>query len=298
MFKDHLLHSKKKITYAQNREDLILEAFFPDIKKGTYVDVGGYDPDEDSVTKLFYLKGWSGINIEPQEQGYRRFVSKRKRDINLQYGVGIKPGRLTLRVYRSGGLSTFSDEIKNQYSERDNNDTAEYEDKVVQVKTLKNILDECNIRQKINFMKIDVEGYEYEVIQGNDWAKYRPDVLCIESNHILKDWRPTLEKHNYVKMFFDGINDYYVQKDSDAAKNFDFSEHVLIKKGGGVRYDDYVAMVKMNNTIEEYHTQYLKDVAKVKHLEDENTKLKETLNSPKALVRRLTALTLRDKKHG
>lgn len=298
MFNNHLLHSKKKITYAQNREDLILEAFFPDLKKGVYVDVGGYDPDEDSVTKLFYLKGWNGVNIEPQEKGYRRFELKRKRDVNLQCGVGAKTGELTLRVYKSGGLSTFSDKIKSQYNRQNSSDIAEYEDKVVQVKTLEDILDGCSLTQKINFMKIDVEGYEYEVIQGNNWTKYRPDVLCIESNHILKDWRPTLEKNNYVKMFFDGINDYYVQKDSDAAKKFDFSEHVLIRKGGGIRYSDYVIMDKMNTTIEKYHTQYLKDVQKVKNLEEENAKLHSTLNDRTALVRRLATLTLRDKKHG
>ena len=57
-----LRYIKNRIYCSQNREDLILEAFFIGEKKGFYVDVGAYDPDYDSVTKLFYLKGWNGIN--------------------------------------------------------------------------------------------------------------------------------------------------------------------------------------------------------------------------------------------
>ncbi len=82
------------IYYSQNREDIILDSFFPDVEEGFYVDVGAYDPDHDSVTKLFYLKGWHGINIEPQEKRHQLFVKKRKRDTNLNIGISSKSGSL------------------------------------------------------------------------------------------------------------------------------------------------------------------------------------------------------------
>src|SRR6185312_9435381 len=62
----------------------------------------------------------------------------------------------------------------------------------------------------IQFMKIDVEGLEYEVLDSNDWSTYRPEVICIEANHVKKDWRPILRKAQYTLVFHDGLNDYYL----------------------------------------------------------------------------------------
>src|SRR4051812_9289860 len=100
---------KELISYAQNREDIILNAFFKDIKDGFYIDVGANDPVHESVTKLFYLKGWRGINIEPSENLHRRLLADRPRDINLKLGVSDHDGELKFREYLLGdGLSTFS----------------------------------------------------------------------------------------------------------------------------------------------------------------------------------------------
>ena len=62
---------KHFISYAQNREDVILNGFFEGRDKGFYVDVGAGNPVDDSVTKLFYDKGWHGINIEPIPHIYK-----------------------------------------------------------------------------------------------------------------------------------------------------------------------------------------------------------------------------------
>jgi hypothetical protein len=59
------------VSYAQNREDILLRAFFDPKEVGFYVDVGAYDPDDDSVTRLFYDRGWRGINIEPQPNRFK-----------------------------------------------------------------------------------------------------------------------------------------------------------------------------------------------------------------------------------
>lgn len=71
------------ISYSQNFEDVILNRFFKNTNIGFYVDVGAHDPIIDSVTKHFYDKGWSGINIEPVNLAFKKLQAERKRDINL-----------------------------------------------------------------------------------------------------------------------------------------------------------------------------------------------------------------------
>ena len=84
--------------------------------------------------------------------------------------------------------------------------------------------------KKISFMKIDVEGYEYEVIAGNDWEQYRPQVLCIEANHIIKDWHSLIKRSEYELVFFDGLNEYFVAKEaSEIADRFSYVQTILAK---------------------------------------------------------------------
>lgn len=219
------------ITYAQNREDLIAFGFLKKIKNGFYVDVGANDPDMFSVTKRFYMSGWHGINIEPSETFYRKLVSARHRDINLNIGVGHKSEKKLFREYKDGdGLSTFSESIKKEYQRDDIRETRNYTDKVIRIRTLQSIFEEFSVTH-IDFLKIDVEGYEYEVIMGNDWATCRPTLLCIEANHIQKDWRKVLLGNGYALAFFDGLNEYYLADESiDLCEGFSYADSVLDRK--------------------------------------------------------------------
>ena len=78
--------SNWKVSYSQNREDILLARALPG-RTGFYIDVGAADPIEFSVTKLFYDRGWSGVNVEPQADYYRKLVADRPRDTNLQLVV-------------------------------------------------------------------------------------------------------------------------------------------------------------------------------------------------------------------
>lgn len=214
------------ISYAQNREDLILRGFFPNDYKGFYVDVGANDPNIDSVTKIFYQAAWNGINIEPIKNLYEDLVKERQMDINLNIGIASHEGRLKLREYKGNGLSTLSETMKKEHEASPSPFTTDYKDYEVPVLPLKAVLKQNNVKN-IDFMKVDVEGYEYDVLASNDWTLFRPSVLCVEANHIEKDWRPMLKRAGYKHVFFDGLNEYYVDAKSKVTREFSYVDAVV-----------------------------------------------------------------------
>ena len=191
--------------FSEYYEDLILYLILFDIKKGFYIDVGAYDPIKVSVTKSFYLKGWRGINIEPQPGKIELFKKDRPDDINLQLAVGERKGKVTFYID-----DQFSS-VEEKYSKNYTNKT------VVEMDTMSNICKSYVPEgTKIDFCKIDVEGGEKNVLLGYDFINYRPKVFCIEStiprsqkpNYEL--WEYILINNDYSYIYSQGVNRFYV----------------------------------------------------------------------------------------
>lgn len=270
-----------RISYAQNREDIILDAFFDDVKEGFYIDVGANHPENDSVTKIFYDKGWSGVNLEPNRELYRQLLSERPRDINLNIGVSDKPGKLNFREYANHGLSTFSGTMHQEYEgDKDqlpNSSTGEFSEYEVEVQTLKEI---CHIHKikHIHFLKIDVEGLEYEVLAGNDWEKNRPEVICIEANHIIKDWRPIIKSNGYTNVFFDGLNEYYVANENkQRLENFSYPNKIILGPPV-IHISSYNEIRRRDEQNENLKNQYLHAKAETRRLSQHIEHIHEELN--------------------
>jgi FkbM family methyltransferase len=198
------------VSYAQNAEDVILNRVFREQAEGFYIDIGANDPVADSVTMLFYLRGWSGINVEPGTGMHQRLVAHRTRDINLNVALSDRGGELTFHEVKSNsGLSTVCTVLADSYRAQD----LEVAERKVSVTTLARLCEEHVGDRSIDFLKIDVEAHESEVLAGGDWRRWRPRILIVESG-APERWETAIEHAGYHHALFDGIN-YYLVREED-----------------------------------------------------------------------------------
>ena len=172
-----------KYIYSQGGEDMLLSFYYETTRhKGFYVDVGAHHPYRFSNTAYFYKRGWHGINIEPTPSLFKAFPRYRKRDINLNVGIGSGE-ELTFYVFNEGALNTFDPVLAQERNDTYNGDS-HYEiiDKIqVQTYPLRDILDRyLPAGVTIDLLTIDVEGMDFEVLQSNDWTKYIPLFILVE----------------------------------------------------------------------------------------------------------------------
>ena len=169
-----------RLSYSQEGEDLVLARFFETIKKteGFFVDIGAHHPIRYSNTYYFYRRGWRGINVDALPGTKKLFERMRPKDITVECGVGVKAGILTYFSFNEPALNTFSEH------EAKKKDILPYRmlKKIpIPIVTLETILDEnLPLEQGIDFLSIDVEGFDHEVISSNNWGKYRPKIILVE----------------------------------------------------------------------------------------------------------------------
>jgi FkbM family methyltransferase len=207
------------ISYAQNYEDVILWRALRDLERGFYVDLGAADPEELSVTRAFYERGWSGINVEPQDGYFDKLKQARPRDTNLKVAVGREVGLRTLHTVAGTGLSTLDPAIAAQHRAAG----WEISETSVPVVTLEKILEDC-APPTIHFLKIDVEGAEAEVLQGLKLELTRPWIIVVEATKPFsnvstrQEWEHLIISHGYSFAYFDGLNCFYVADEFDELK--------------------------------------------------------------------------------
>jgi len=221
-------------SYAQNFEDVMLARCFPG-PSGFYVDVGANDPDIDNVTRVFYERGWSGINIEPLASNFARLKKRRPRDLNLHLAAGDQDGTITFyEIGKWHGYSTTDSEIAAQHR-RDGLKVIEYK---TPMRRLASVLDEHARGKTIDFLSVDVEGAELAVLVGTELTRHRPKVILAESrlpvtvNMVDRffdvpdrtaDYVKLLEPRSYLLAYRDGLNAFFVAEEhKDLARHFFF----------------------------------------------------------------------------
>jgi FkbM family methyltransferase len=203
----------KFITYAGNFEDVMLWRALGNVANGFYVDIGASSPLEGSVTRAFYERGWHGVNVEPNPRMYRLLMAARPRDVNLEVAVADRPGQQSMAFARTAALSTLDDDQAARLASQG----MRLERGMVQVTTLRSLWRE-NVPpgQAVHFLKIDVEGYERQVVLGGDWQTDRPWIVLAEATRpqtdepTYEDWEPVLTDAGYQLVYEDGLNRFYV----------------------------------------------------------------------------------------
>jgi FkbM family methyltransferase len=201
-----------QLSYAQNLEDYHLDLVFGDLPEGTYVDVGGGHPVADNVSFWFYLKGWRGLVVEPQQALADIYKGVRPRDHAVSCLAGRAEGEAEFHVVdRLHGFSTTVREHAAGAAQFG----AGYTTVRKPVRTLASLCAEAGLA-RIDFLKIDVEGAEADVLAGMDFARWRPRVVLVEAMapgsmaEAWEAWEPTLKAAGYRFAFFDRLNRFYV----------------------------------------------------------------------------------------
>ncbi|HVI44790.1 MAG TPA: FkbM family methyltransferase [Chitinophaga sp.] len=179
--------------YSSEGEDLILKRIFEHKREGIYVDVGAHHPFRVSNTYLFYRRSWSGINIDPMPGSKALFDKYRPRDINLEMGVSVKKQQLTYFIFNEPALNTFSEDKVQEYTQ--NPGYRVIRERKIDTWPLSDILD-AYLQQNsgIDFMTIDAEGLDMDVLRSNNWKRYRPDYILVESDphELFNNWQSEL----------------------------------------------------------------------------------------------------------
>ena len=166
----------KKISYSYGGIDSLVLNIFKNQKNGFYLDIGCGHPIKNNNTYLLNKRGWSGINIDLDEENIDLFNSYRKKDVNLATAVSDKEGETDLYFYHNkSALNTISKE------------NADFQKakvsaiKRIKTQTINKIIENSQFKdRKIDFLSVDVEGSELAILKNFDFTKYSPKVIVVE----------------------------------------------------------------------------------------------------------------------
>ena len=163
---------KPRLAYSHWGIDLIITKLLNSKNKGIYIDVGCHHPFLNNHSYLLYKSGWEGINIDIDYNSIDMFNFFRKSDVNIQTAVTDHKGEVDLFFYHNRAA-------KNTISKEFGSDAKEQ--KKINSDTLNNIIENSKFKNsKIDFVSIDVEGNEMNVLNGFNLKKYKPKLILLE----------------------------------------------------------------------------------------------------------------------
>ncbi|MGC9942032.1 MAG: FkbM family methyltransferase [Verrucomicrobiota bacterium] len=191
-------------SYSQFGEDLLLWRYFNAKTEGVFVEVGANHPTLCSQTYFFESRGWHGILVEPIPGNCELLRQTRPKSQVFQCALGRPDQRGTAQFYISSGGNDVSGLAVNSgvVVERVVN---------VEVRTLDEVLAEAGNPQ-IDFISIDVEGWELQVLEGFDLHRHRPAVLLVEDHLKQLSVHRHMARHGYRVVKRTGCNNWYIPR--------------------------------------------------------------------------------------
>ena len=163
---------KLKKSYSNWGIDMMADFIFREKNKGVFIDIGCHHPMINNNTYPLYKRGWNGINIDIDYSAIDSFNFLRSKDTNIEIAVSDTIGNSDLFFYHNRAA-------KNTLSKEKGLDAKQI--RSIKTTTLNKIIQESIYKdQKINFLTIDVEGFELNVLRGFDFKKYKPELVVVE----------------------------------------------------------------------------------------------------------------------
>lgn len=203
--------------YSQFGEDKILYEIFGRKSTGLCIEIGANDGVTDSTTYFFEKIGWDCILIEPNPD-LCSHIRQMRNALLFECAASNRAGNAILYVAegteRSHGVSTICSDKKSQDRIASYGFTARPVEVVT--RTLDSVLDESKIFSMIDFISIDVEGHELDVLKGFSIGKWMPKVIVVEDNSNFKDKEVTnyLKNFGYVPFMRTGVNNWFAHKNN------------------------------------------------------------------------------------
>jgi FkbM family methyltransferase len=206
-------------------EDILLYEYFKSKKNGFFIEIGAFDGVKLSNTYFFECIGWTGLLVEPQPVQFAKCKKNRPNSLCINAGVGMGTNDLELNVVETEHYETWSfvGEIDSNIKKQD------FEIKTIKVPSVKiaNIIP--NDVKKIDFISIDVEGMEMEILQTIDLLNNGPEIILLENNK--SDIQKYLSGFGYHLVYRTWIN-YFYSRNKDAFKDISIWDKTDIKISG------------------------------------------------------------------
>ena len=209
--------SGRPISYAQRYEDLYLMRCFGARSEGFYIDIGSGHPVYDNMSFAFYLQGWRGMTVEPNPWLARLSRAVRPRDRHVEALVGAASGQTTYYLVDDlHGLSTMIESHARAAATQFGKCSQAMQ---APITTLRELCAQ-HAPAAFDFLKVDVEGAEHDVICSGDWQSHRPKIVVVEAlapftlAPAWDAWEPILIRQCYRYACFDSLNRYYVAEEA------------------------------------------------------------------------------------
>jgi len=188
--------------YSQWGEDLFINNFFKNNNSGVYLDIGCFHPYMYSNTCLLHKKGWNGINIDINQTSIDLFNIVRPNDINIC--AAISREKKEFKIYFDDPFSPINTLNKKFYENLKNTFFKNKKILTIQSKTIEEVFDINKFKSEIDFINIDAEGYDFEILQQLDLNKYKVKLVSVETHNVdgseteyFDSIKKFLEKKNY-----------------------------------------------------------------------------------------------------
>ena len=172
----------KREKYSQWGEDQFIAEYFKDKDKGIYLDIGCFNPFMYSNTCLLHKKGWSGINIDINPTSIDLFNIARPKDFNIC--TTINNEKKLFKVYLDDFFSPLNTLDKKFYKNFSKSFSANEKNITVESKSISEIINLSGIKKNIDFINIDVEGSDFEILTQINIQKLKPTLISIETHNV------------------------------------------------------------------------------------------------------------------